>query len=400
MANTNYTENSVDISSKYAPSTVILDGYSGIPSTLRTSILYGVGSNQNGQLGINSAGSGSTSFTPLYTAAQDWRAAIASGRHMHGCIKPNGSLWVWGYNHLGQLGDGTITARSLPTQIGTVNIWKQVSFGGNYNSAAVRADGTLWLWGDNSYGEIGDNTITNKSSPVQTIAAGTAWETVACGNGHTIALKNDGTLWSWGNNTYGQLGDNTVAHKSSPVQISHPTSLKWEYIKAGSFSTFAIDTAGVLWGWGFNSKGELGIGTNSHTSTPVQIISDSIITSIGGSGRATFIVKSNGTLWGWGFNDTYATLGDGTLVSKSSPIQIGTSTNWYRVASYSDSDLANVAIKVDGTIWGWGNNQSYQLAPDLDTYKSTPIQIGSGYKWKQVSCNGTTIIGLAELRGY
>ena len=151
----------------------------------------------------------------------------------------DGTLWTWGYNPYGSLGDNTTTNKSSPVQTiaGGTN-WKQVSASGSH-TAAIKTDGTLWTWGQNNFGQLGDNTTTSKYSPVQTIAGGTNWKQVSCGTMHTAAIKTDGTLWIWGSNSYGQLGDNTTTYKSSPVQtISAGTD--WKQVSCGYNHTAAI----------------------------------------------------------------------------------------------------------------------------------------------------------------
>ena len=151
----------------------------------------------------------------------------------------NGALWGWGRNGAGRLGDGTITPKSSPVQTitGGTN-WKQVS-SGQVQTAAIKTDGTLWLWGSNASGRLGDNTITNRSSPVQTITGGTNWKQVECGYSHTAAIKNDGTLWLWGENSNGRLGDNTEYSRPSPVQtIMRGTT--WKQVSCGDIHTAAI----------------------------------------------------------------------------------------------------------------------------------------------------------------
>ena len=180
-----------------------------------------------------------------------------------------GGLWSCGRNNNGQLGDSTITGRSSPVQTitGGTN-WKQVACG-SVHTAAIKTDGTLWLCGYNVSGCLGDSTtITGRSSPVQTIAGGTNWKQVACGAYFTSAIKTDGTLWSWGRDTYGVLGDSTTTNKSSPVQtIAGGTN--WKQVACGGFFTSAIKTDGTLWLWGYDGYGNIGSGT---TSSPVQTI--------------------------------------------------------------------------------------------------------------------------------
>lgn len=191
-----------------------------------------------------------------------------------GAIKTNGTLWLWGRNSYGILGTNNTTPWSSPVQTvaGGTN-WKQISCGQNH-TAAVKTDGTLWLWGRNNYGQLGTNNTTNVSSPVQTISAGTNWKQVSCGWSHTAAIKTDGTLWLFGNNLIGGLGDNTSGvdtYKSSPIQtIAGGTN--WKQVSAGRFGTSAIKTDGTLWGWGYNTTGVLANGTTDSVSSPVQTV--------------------------------------------------------------------------------------------------------------------------------
>jgi hypothetical protein len=150
-----------------------------------------------------------------------------------------GSLWNWGRNAVGQLGDNTRVDKSSPVQTvsGGTN-WKSVKGGYTY-TAAIKTDGTLWTWGNNANGQLGDNSITHRSSPVQTVAGGTNWKLVASGNYHTACIKTDGTLWTWGINTNGQVGDNSITHRSSPVQtVAGGTN--WKLVGGGDYHTTAI----------------------------------------------------------------------------------------------------------------------------------------------------------------
>jgi alpha-tubulin suppressor-like RCC1 family protein len=162
-----------------------------------------------------------------------------------------GNLWAWGYNNYGQLGTGNITDYSSPVQTVASGLnWKTITCTTTQGSAGgIKTDGTLWLWGDNQWGQLGDNTTTNRSSPVQTVAAGTNWKQVSMGRFNTGAIKTDGTLWLWGRNNNGQLGDNSTTQQNSPVQtIAGGTN--WKQVSGG---IAAIKTDGTLWLWGDNS---------------------------------------------------------------------------------------------------------------------------------------------------
>lgn len=293
-------------------------------------------------------------------------------------------LWMWGFNNLGNLGDGTRTARSSPVQTiagGTNWITSSSSVAG------IKSDGTLWLWGAGAEGQIGDNTRTHRSSPVQTVSGGTNWKDVSSGFSHTLALKTDGTLWNWGYNAYGNLGDNTRTHRSSPIQtIAGGTN--WKAISAGYDHNAAIKTDGTLWTWGdAGGSGRLGDGTRIKRSSPIQTIAGGTNWSIVACGAYhTAAIKTDGTLWLWGGNG-YAALGDGTTAGKSSPIQtIAGGTNWKDV---SGGGYFTAATKTDGTLWTWGHNLNGQLGDGTIIFRSSPVQvITGGNNWKQVSCAG------------
>ena len=301
-----------------------------------------------------------------------------------------GNLWAWGYNGYGQLGDNTIVDKSSPVQtIAAGTNWKQVSNGYRHFSA-IKTDGTLWLWGDNTSGQLGDNTVTNNSSPVQTVASGTNWKQSSCSkslNSFSMAIKTDGTLWTWGDNTFGQLGDNTITNKSSPVQTVSGGA-NWKQVECGGLFSAAIKTSGRLWTWGNNQYGQLGDNTTISKSSPVQTVSGGTDWKQVSCGyRHIAAIKTDGTLWSWG-NNAYGVLGDGTSVGKSSPVQdISGGTNWKQVSAgtYNTS-----AIKTDGTLWLWGDNSYGQLgngANDSVNGMSSPVQtISSGTNWKQINC--------------
>ena len=155
-------------------------------------------------------------------------------------IKTDGTIWAWGLNNRGQLGDDTVSYRSSPVQIGALTNWAQVSAGDLF-TASVKTDGTLWAWGDNGRGQLGIGTAagTYRSSPVQ-IGALTTWSQVSAGAEHTAAIKTDGTMWAWGGNISGEVGDGTTVSRSSPVQVGALTT--WAQVAGGSVHTVAIKT--------------------------------------------------------------------------------------------------------------------------------------------------------------
>ena len=309
-----------------------------------------------------------------------------------------GSLWLWGYNdsaaaQAGVLGDNTSVSKSSPVQTvsGGTN-WKQVA-AGLYHAAAIKTDGTLWTWGYNSTGTLGDgSSIVNKSSPIQTVSGGTNWKQVAGGQSHAAAIKTDGTLWTWGYNAQGQVGDNSITHRSSPIQtVSGGTN--WKLVAGGKYHTVAIKTDGTLWLWGYNSGGQLGDNTSTHRSSPVQTIAGGTNwKSVSGGSAHTVAIKTDGTLWTWGQN-TLGQLGDNTRINKFSPVQtIAGGTNWKSVSS---GIAYTAAIKTDGTLWLWGHNNYGQLGDNTIVHRSSPVQtVSGGTNWKQVAGGGFNIASI------
>lgn len=302
--------------------------------------------------------------------------AIAAGDTHTVAIKSDGTLSTWGNNTFGQLGDGTTTAKTLPTQIGSATNWKTIVAGGNHN-LALKFDGTLWAWGANTYGQFGDGTITDKALPTQ-IGTATDWSAIA-GHGHTLALKTDGTLWAWGFNAYGQLGDGTIIDKTVPTQIG--TATNWSAIAAGPNHSLALKTDGTLWAWGYNLSGQLGDGTTLNKTVPTQIGTGIDWSAISAGSLHSLALKTNGTLWAWGGNSS-GQMGNGTTVDTIAPSQIGTATNW---GAISGGYLYTAARKSDGTLWAWGDNSSGQLGDGTTSNKTAPVQIGSATNWGEIS---------------
>jgi hypothetical protein len=256
-------------------------------------------------------------------------------------IKTNGTLWTWGVNANGQLGQNDRVYRSSPVQIGT-DYWSLVSCG-QYTTAAIKTDGTLWTWGNNSQGQLGLGDQIQRSSPVQ-VGALTNWSQVSVNGTASAAVKTNGTLWTWGNNESGQnaLG-NTVGYvrRLSPQQVGSLTN--WSMVKFGAYSCLALKTDGTMWSWGSNTNGVLGHNQAQPVdkSSPVQIGTDTTWSKITLGKFAAAAIKTNGTLWLWGQDGYYGNLGFNTrLVYKSSPTQIGSGTNWNQVSTASESTLA------------------------------------------------------------
>jgi len=357
------------------------------------------GYNNWGQLGLNDQTSRS-SPVQLGSNGSTWSVFSANPSAINNAhnagVKQDGILWTWGNNaSYGQLGLGDKVNRSSPTQVGSDTNWNKVN-DGNAHKVAVKTDGTMWSWGNNTTGQLGQGPSNgsiyqlNCSSPVQ-VGALTNWSNVACGASHTLALKTNGTLWSFGYNSYGgALGLGDTANRYSPVQVGAGTN--WSKISAGAYHSAAIKSDGTLWLWGYNGYGNLGDGTTTNRSSPVQIGSDTNWSLVSAGSYFTVAIKTNGTLWSFGNNGS-GQLGLGDTTNRSSPTQVGAGTNWSLVKT---GTYHTVALKTDGTLWSFGYNNRGQLGLNDQTPRSSPTQIGGYSDWSSVyvSSASTTIVEL------
>lgn len=352
--------------------------WSGLP------YLLGWGSGDSGQLGLNNLVNYWTQ-KQIYTSLPAGSAAFANYSQTM-LVKGDGTLWGWGDNSAGMLGLGNVTAYSSPKQVGALTNWStNFSTGSDYFCLAVKKDGTLWSWGNNSFGQLGLGNRTNYSSPKQ-VGALTNWSSVASITNASYAIKTDGTLWSWGNNANGQLGLGNITSYSSPKQVGALTN--WSKITGNikGVHVLALKTDGTLWSWGYGANGgQLGLGNTTSYSSPKQVGALTNWLQISSCSYSSAAIKTDGTLWTWG-NADYGRLGNGlsgAAGNRSSPVQIGALTNWLKISCGSYSMYA---IKTDGTLWAWGWNGNGQLNTGNNTINfSSPNQIGGSTNWSAIS---------------
>jgi len=298
-------------------------------------------------------------------------------------VKFDGTLWTWGSNTLGQLGNGTITARSSPgTTAGGGTTWCQGSAGSNHHTAAIKTDGTLWTWGGNTQGALGDGTTTSRSSPGTTVAGGTTWCAASAGAFQTSAVKTDGTLWTWGCNGSGRLGNGDTINRSSPGTTAGGGT-NWCSVDS-TFLGAAVKTDGTLWTWGINYCGALGDGSTVNRSSPGTTVGGgSTWCSASPSGGGAVAVKTDGTAWTWGSN-TLGQLGNGTITARSSPgTTVGGGLTWCTILGGQNH---TGAVKTDGTLWTWGGNTQGALGDGTTTSRSSPgTTVAGGTTWCAVS---------------
>jgi len=346
----------------------------GVKDTLYE--LWAWGQNNYGQLGLNSRTDYSS---PVQIPGTTWGSDIsnlAATQQFHvSFVKTDGTLWSWGYNYYGGLGFNNRTNYSSPTQVpGTT--WSK-SHTGNYNTYAIKTDGTLWSVGFNQQGELGLNDTVMRSSPTQ--IPGTTWSSVASGNIGAWGIKTDGTLWAWGDNELGSLGLIHTVNTSSPVQIPGTT---WKQVTGGQRGGLAVKTDGTLWSWGYNIAGKLGQNQAkaqlNAVSSPVQIPGTNWSKGFY-NGHYPFAIRTDGTLWTWGQNNQ-GQLGLNSRTYYSSPVQVP-GTTWREVRAGYDG--STIATKTDGTLWSWGFNEHGQIDHNDRTNRSSPVQIGSTTGWTQ-----------------
>ena len=311
--------------------------------------------------------------------------AGSSGSNFSVFQKYDGSLASTGSNLKGQLGDAGVN-RTTASSISTANKWKMVA-AGSLHTLAVATDGTLWAWGSNTNGQLGDGSNTDRSSgPVQ-IGTLKTWDIVAAGKSHSLAIKTDKTLWAWGGNFNGQLGDSTIVDSSVPKQIG---ALKnWTGVSAGDTHSVAVNSLAEVYTWGSFANGQLGQGAavTADVRVPTKILNCDTCTPINLSGirvmagaNHTLVLRSDLALFAFGANSS-GQLGIGSTTNEVVPTQVGTDKNWDRLAAGSAHTLAT---KVDGSLWAWGSNSNSQLGDGTITDQDAPMQIGTLFSWTSV----------------
>ncbi len=295
---------------------------------------------------------------------------VAGGADHAIALKVNGDVWGWGYNGDGEIGNGTNTNSLTPLQTSVLTAARSIASGGSHN-LAIDSDGTVWAWGANNYGQLADgNTPFSSNVPVQ-VSGLTDAVAVAGGYYHSLALKANGTVWAWGANNYGQLGDGTNTDSDVPVQVSGLTDVV--AIASGLQNSMALLADGSVWMWGFGNGGQLGNGTNAHSNVPVQVSTISGVRAIADGDVGAMALLGDGTVWAWGVN-AFGSLGDGTNTDSNTPVAVSNVDLASDVVTLAAGGGHMVAIKANGTVWAWGLNASGELGDGTNTDRNVPVQ--------------------------
>lgn len=328
------------------------------------STVWAWGGNNQGQLGDGTTTSRSV---PVLIPGMTYVDSASTLGDHNVVLKTDGTVWAWGWNNAGQLGDGTTMDRSAPVQVSHLTNVRAVS-AGSQHSLALRTDGTMWAWGSNGAGQLGDGTSTDRLAPVD--ASGlTDVKAVSAGGFFSLALKTDGTVWAWGANSEGELGDGTTTNRLGPIQVSGLSSVA--AICAGCYHSLALKQDGSVWAWGWNAAGQLGDGTTTDRLVAVQVPGLANVVAVSANYDHSLVVTTDGTAWAWGSNG-YGQLGDGTQTSHSVPFSI---PGLPIVKAVSAGGLHSLAVMMDGTVWGWGSNANGQLGSGSQTNQTVPHQI-------------------------
>lgn len=353
------------ISAATTPKITSVSGATGHNVALRSDgTVWTWGLNTNGQLGD---GTTTDSHVPIQVPGITNAIAVAAGGNHTLALLADGTVRAWGLNANGELGNNSTTESHTPVTVSSLTGVTAISAGGMH-SLALKSNGTVWAWGDGSSGQLGNSSTAEQHTPVQTTATNLGTATaISAGSTFSEALKSDGTVWTWGANSKGQLGNNATGLQSAPVQVSSLTGAT--AISAGFQHALAVKSNGTAWAWGLNANGELGNNSTTDSRVPVQVSGITTATQVAAGNNFSSLRKSDGTVWSWGA-DANGRLGDNATTDQHTPVQTGTIT----ATSIEDGSSHGTAVKSDGTVWTWGWNHDGQLGNNTTTESHIPIQ--------------------------
>jgi alpha-tubulin suppressor-like RCC1 family protein len=296
--------------------------------------------------------------------------AMASGAFHDVVLANDGVVWGTGLNHVGQLGDGTTVERHRPVRVATLEPFENVAAGA-YHSLALTPGGTVYAWGWNHFGQLGDGTTVNRATPVR-VPGLTGVVAIAAGAYHSLALRQDGTVWSWGLNHVGQLGDGTAISRATPVRVAGLTSAT--SLAGGAFHSLATRADGSAWAWGWNAVGQLGDGTTIDRLRPVRVAGLGDVTMLAaGAYYHSVALTRDGRAWAWGLNHV-GQLGDRTTLERHLPVLVAGLTG---ATSVTGGAFHTLALRDDGSAWAWGWNAYGQLGEGTTFDRHAPVRLAA-----------------------
>ena len=289
-----------------------------------------------------------------------------------------GRAWGWGLNNVGQVGDNSIVSKLTPVSVlGAIKTFCDISAGASH-SLAIGKDGRAWAWGDNSYGQLGNNSITSQRTPISILGAVKTFCHIAASLGnHSLAIDKNGRLWAWGDNANGRLGDNTIISKRTPVSVLGAIKTFCK-IAVGNAWSAAIQKNGRVWCWGNGGDGRLGTNSTVSALTPVSILGAvKTFCEIGAGNATTAAIDKNGLIWSWGFNNS-GQLGNGANIAQSTPVSVAGTRKTFCKISLSNGQT--IALDKYGRAWAWGFNANALLGDNSVTARNTPVSVAGAIK--------------------
>lgn len=309
--------------------------------------------------------------------AQAIRDLVAAGTNYSLALE-NGRAWGWGYNGGGRVGNNSILATQTPvTVLGAVKTFCKISAGANH-SLAIDKNGRAWCWGTNGSGQLGDNSITSRLTPVSVLGSRKTFCHIAASLGlHSLAIDKNGRAWAWGDNSNGRLGDNTLVSKRTPISVLGAVKTFCK-IAAGNAWSMAIDKNGRAWAWGNGGDGRLGNNSTVSALTPVSVRGAvKTFCHIAAGNAHSAAIDKYGIVWSWGFNNS-GQLGNGANTSQLTPVSLAGVRKTFCKISLSNGQT--LAIDKYGKVWGWGFNANALLGDNSVTARNTPVSLGGESK--------------------
>lgn len=364
------------------------------------SVLYGWGANGWGQLGLGTRSDSNSPKPVVVPTGVTKYTQVSIGGGFGAAIGDDGNVYAWGHNTSGQLGDNTLTTRSKPGKVLYENgdpVTEVIAVAaGGAHCLALKSDLTLWAWGSNAKGQLGNGELATSKFATQVVTTGIIGDIVAiaAGGEFSLALTSDGTIYAWGSNSHGQMGDGSTVTVKTPKKVviqENLTEVKIVGIAAGGSHVLAIDDNGSIWAWGYNGLGQLGDGTTATSKVPIKLLLkdaddvsiSGVATSISAGLDHTLVVLDNAgvkTVYGWGLNK-FGQLGNNDILDKNIPVLIPqkvvlqNGTVLDDVTSVTAYGHQSMALTGDNRLYTWGKNSRGQLGDGTRTSRSHAAQV-------------------------